>query len=136
MKNLLLTLTFFSASMSFAGTAMNMEGTCKGVLDSKSSVNFTYYSNFDGCKTKSSAAVSFDAGNVGGVSLYTGERKFVGESDVYSFTTNNKEQIRLTFANLTGEYEGSMRYRNPETGKYHNIQLTCNIRNYEYAGCE
>lgn len=140
MKTLTITLAFlFSASTSFAGTAMNMEGSCSGKLTSQSSVRFTYYSNFDGCKAKSSAAVSFESGNVLGDGLITGSREFIGEDDIYTFTTTEsgrtREQVRLTFANMTNQTSAKMRYRNPETGKYKTITLKCDIRNYEYAGC-
>lgn len=132
MKSLISLLTFFFALTASAGTAMKIEGSCSGNLQDGTAVSFTYYSNFDGCREKSSAAVSFSQG-MGG-SLYTGKRAFIGNRDVYSFKVNNKEMVRLSFADSTGNTGGKMRYVDMD-GKRKSIAVTCEIRDYEYAEC-
>jgi hypothetical protein len=119
-----LTLTSFALS----ATSMKIEGSCTGNLESGEAVAFTYYSNFDGCKAKSEAAISFSQGQ--GNTLYTGNRSFTERWDIYRF----QNKLRLTFRNQTGNLGGKLRYQD-ENGATHLIALQCEIRDYEYAEC-
>lgn len=137
MKTIMLSLICFFSSTLFAGTAMKLEGTCHGTLKNRTSVSFNYYSSFNGCRDKSSAAISFTSGIDSG--LYTGTRN-LGTNDVYSFNVKearqkSKELVRLTFANSTGNTGGTLRYID-DNSKLQSIKVRCEIRDYEYGECE
>lgn len=137
MKSLITTLLFvFTATSAFAGTAMKLEGNCNGTLKDGSEVSFSYYSNFDGCKEKSTAAVTFTSNDMG---LNTGSRSFIGSKDVYMFDVvengKKKEKVRISFADSTGNTSGSLRYTDAN-GKKQSVTVQCEIRDYEYSDCE
>lgn len=128
MKYLALALfALFFTQFSQAAEALKIEGTCTGTTSDGVTVGITYYSDFDGCKAKSKAAISFTQGQEG---LYTGQRKFVGNSDLYNFG-----QTTLRFANSTGNTSGVLKLLNPATGAKESVQLTCEVRDYEYMDC-
>lgn len=126
------TLTFFSFA-ALSGTAMKIEGSCTGVLADATQVSFTYYSDFDGCQDKSRAAVTFNEGL--GLDLHTGNRSFEGEKDIYRFSQEETEVVKLTFANSTGNTGGQLSYQD-ETGKMQALEVQCEIRDYHYGDCE
>ncbi len=109
--------------------SMNLEGKCQGKLADNSSVEFTYYSDFDGCKEKSLAGITFSSPAFGS-GLLTGVRSFTQTTDDYAF--KNKT---LTFRNATGNTGGEFTYRDSKN-QLKTVQLTCQIRNYEYAPCQ
>lgn len=117
--SLILSSQVFSASM-------KLEGSCSGTLQNGTAVTFDYYSDFDGCKEKSQAALSLTSGMEG---LHTGHRSFQNAQDIYSFA-----QIKLTFKDSTGNTSGSFRYLD-EANTYKTIQVQCEIRDYEYGEC-
>ncbi len=105
-------------STSFASAAsMKIEGTCNGKLGDESPVAFKYYSNFDGCKEKSSAAIVFRVGD-----LKTGTRSFTEDKDIYAFTN-----AKLYFKNSTGNTSGRLSVN----GKNY-VTVQCEVRDYEY----
>ena len=128
MKTLTVTLLSLAfSSMALAGTSMKVEGSCSGKLSDGSAVSYTYYSNFNGCKSVSSAAVSFGKGIEG---LYTGTRSFTDSSDNYSLGA-----FRLSFANSTGNTTGKLTYKDPSTGATKTVKVECSVRDYEYSDC-
>lgn len=106
-----------------SGTEMKLEGACTGILVDGTPVSFNYYSDFNGCGDTSKSAVTFTSGIEG---LFTGER-VLGEKDVHTYP-----QHRLTFANSTGNTDGTLQYTDSE-GTKQNVQVQCDIRDYEYA---
>lgn len=106
---------------------MKLEGNCSGTLKNNEPVNFSYYSDFDGCKTKSNGAVSFSGENDMG--LRTGNRAFNESQDLYDF-----DDIRIALANSTGNTSASLTYTD-ETGKSHKVEVQCEVRDYEYVDC-
>lgn len=128
MKTLIISaLTMTMLSTAQAGTSMKVEGTCSGTLKDGTEVSYTYYSNFDGCKKVSSAAVNFNSGIEG---LFTGKRSFTRSTDRYTFN-----DYKLTFANSTGNTTGKLTYKDFETNKKQTVTLQCEVRDYEYADC-
>lgn len=105
------------------GSSMKLEGTCTGTLADGSAVSFNYYSDFNGCGYKSKSAVTFTSGIEG---LFTGKR-VLGEKDVHTYP-----QHRLTFANSTGNTEGTLHYTDAQ-GARQSVQVLCDVRDYEYA---
>lgn len=136
MKSLITTLLFVVTTSTFAGTAMKLEGNCSGALKDGSPVSFTYYSNFDGCREKSTAAVSFSAGNNQG--LNTGKRSFEAGRDIYRFNVveNGKEKqaVRISFADSTGNTSGKLTYLDQNNSRK-TVVVQCEIRDYEYSEC-
>lgn len=130
MKTLLLaTLSFVIMSQAQAGTAMKIEGSCSGTLADGTAVSYTYYSNFDGCRKVSNAAVSFSAGFEG---LYTGKRSFTDTQDIYQLNSGYK----LVFANSTGNTTGKLIYPSElNRRKVRTVQMQCEVRDYEYGEC-
>ena len=114
---LILFVALFSR-LSQASNSLKIEGSCSGSFKDGSPVSFTYYSDFDGCKEKSQAAISFTEGVEG---LEMGERQFIKNRDVYSFKDG-----RLSFANSTGNTEGILELKEK-------VKVSCEIRDYEYA---
>lgn len=106
---------------------MKVEGSCSGKLNDGTEVSYTYYSNYDGCKKVSSAAVNFNSGIEG---LFTGKRSFTRSSDIYTFN-----DYKLIFANSTGNTSGKLTYKDFETSKRKTISVQCEVRDYEYADC-
>jgi hypothetical protein len=129
-------ITTLLTSISLAGVGMNLEGTCQGQNSEKTEVSFTYFSNFDGCMDKSQAALVFTEGEEG---LFTGQRSFTDNHDIYSFTVSHNgkktEIYRVWFDNMTSRSKGTMRYLNEESGKSEIITLQCLIRDYHYLEC-
>lgn len=119
------TLIFISTAL--AGTSMKVEGSCSGKLSDGTDVSYTYYSNFDGCRKISNAAVNFTSGIEG---LVTGKRSFTGNQDRYQVDGHE-----LRFANSTGNTSGKLIYVDEETGKNKSVTLQCLVRDYEYADC-
>ncbi len=113
--------------MAVAGTSMKVEGSCSGTLSNGQAVSYTYYSNFNGCKSSASGAVSFKKGLEG---LHTGTRSFTDSSDIY-----NLGSYKLTFANSTGNTTGKLTYKDPSTGATKTAKMTCSVRDYEYSEC-
>ena len=108
------------------GSALKPEGNCSGTLADGTSVSFTYFSDFDGCKKTSKGAIAFHSGIEG---LITGSRSFKSGKDYYNFAKND-----LTFADSTGNTSGQLGYRD-ESNKRHVIEVQCEVRDYEYAEC-
>lgn len=134
MKFIISSLFLLTASLSFAGTNLKLEGTCNGSFKNGTPVSFTYHSNFNGCKNTSTGAIAFTDGSG---KVLTGVRT-LGSKDVYSFKIKEgkktREHVRLTFANSTGNTEGSIRYLN-ENNKIQTATVSCEIRDYEYGDC-
>ncbi len=129
-------LSFAVVEFSHAGVSMKLEGTCRATQLDRTVKTFKYFSSFNGCKNKSSAAYTTKTGD----SVLTGVREFVGDKDVYTFSTGTVEDtIRLTFANSTGNTSGTMTYYDDTLGEQaprkRTIKVTCEIRDYEYAEC-
>lgn len=116
----LLTTPVLAASLKF-------EGSCSGKMLDGTVVNFDYYSNFDGCREKSKAALSYRLGRDG---VITGTRSFTDELDTYDFG-----RTRLVFANSTGNTSGTYEYTDKK-GKLLRVELSCEVRDYEYGECE
>lgn len=106
---------------------MKIEGTCTGRLKNNTPVNFSYYSDFDGCKNKSNGAISFNGDDDKG--LRTGERTFKNSQDIYNFN-----DVKLAFADSTGNTSGVLTYKDEER-KSQKVEVQCEIRDYEYADC-
>lgn len=122
MKTLIISLiTLTSLSLAHAGSSLKLEGSCSGKLADGTEVSYSYYSNFNGCKKTSVAAVIFTNGIEG---LYTGTRSFTKSSDIYTFNA-----YKLIFANSTGNTTGKLIYKK-KTAK-----LSCEVRDYEYSDC-
>lgn len=116
-------------SLSSFGSALKIEGTCSGILDSGAKVNLTYYSNFDGCKKVSASAISL------GQELYTGTRQFVSSKDIHSVkNSKNKEILALRFANSTGNTSAIFKYLD-ERGVARVVPVQCEVRDYSYGEC-
>ena len=124
MKIIALIISLASLS-AWSGTTMNLEGKCSGTLRDGSSVSFTYYSNFNGCTSKATAALTYTKGMEG---LLTGTRSFTDEKDYYLFP-----QTSVTFANSTGNTSGTFKYFD---GRYtKSVKVQCDVRDYEYSDC-
>ncbi len=109
-----------------SSTSMNYQGSCHGTLANNAPISFKYYSDFDGCKEKSAAAISYnDAGEDRG--LVTGTRTLKSR-DVYNFAGN-----RLSFENSTGITSGTLSYLNEESGEREEVIVQCEVREYSYA---
>lgn len=106
---------------------MKVEGNCGGKLLDGTEVNFTYYSNFDGCKKVSTAGLSFQ-GTIEGMN--TGTRSFTTSSDIY-----NLKNYKIIFKNSTGNTTGRFTYNDASTGKAKTVTLQCEVRDYEYSDC-
>lgn len=127
-KKLIISFFFslLTANAAQASTSMNYEGSCNGTLANNAPISFKYYSDFDGCKEKSTAAISYnDAGEDRG--LVTGTRT-LKVKDIYNFAGN-----KLTFENSTGNTSGSLSYQNEETGEREEVIVQCEVREYSYA---
>lgn len=109
----------------WSGSSMKFEGSCIGTLKNKVPIAFTYYSNFDGCKNTSSAAIAYTAGIKG---LCTGTRSFKNNQDIYSFTKNT-----LSFPDSTGNTSGTLKYFDGRATQ--TIKVQCEVRDYEYGDC-
>jgi hypothetical protein len=107
------------------GSALKPEGSCSGNLADGTSVSFTYYSNFNGCKKTSKGAIAFQSGLEG---LITGSRT-LSSKDYYNFP-----KLDLSFANSTGNTSGKLGYRDQGNVR-HVIEVQCEVRDYEYADC-
>lgn len=121
--------------VSIASNNMKLEGSCQGVLQNGTEVNFTYFSDFDGCQNKINAALSF--GVETHLGDYLGVRAFDEGKDVYSFKSENDKSIeayRITLADSTGNTEGVLHYRDA-LSKLQSIIVSCEIRDYEYGDC-
>ena len=128
MKNFLVAFTLTATCFANAGTSMKIEGSCSGTLADSTPISFNYFSDFDGCKPKSQAALSFTQGREG---LSTGVRTFPKDKDMYLF--NGK--YRLTLANSTGNTSATFSYTDEETNSRKSVELQCDIRDYEYTDC-
>jgi len=105
-----------------SGTAMKLEGNCSGKTSDKSPISFSYYSDFNGCKNISHAAISFSGERS---ELLTGRRSLRSNHDHYNFANH----AALKFKNSTGNTSGILKI-DDET-----IHVQCEIRDYEYAEC-
>ena len=122
---ILATLFALSSFAAWSGTSKKLEGTCTGTLKNKTPIAFTYYSNFDGCKNTSSAAITFTSGVDG---LLTGTRSFKNNKDVYVFPKSS-----LIFDDSTGNTEGTLKVFDGRANQ--TIQVQCEVRDYEYGEC-
>jgi hypothetical protein len=124
------TIFFLIAVLSFSTTAfsaaMKVEGLCSGKLLDGTPVAFQYYSDFDGCKKISGAALSYVEGREG---MVTGERSFTPASDIYNFG-----DLKLILKNSTGNTSGKFQYVDDQGGK-RTVELQCEVRDYEYSDC-
>lgn len=122
------TLTLLICQSSRAGIPLDIEGSCSGALLDGSSISYTYYSNYDGCRKVSRAAITFTSGLRG---HYRGKRSFTTTEDIYSFHGG----FKLIFANSTGNTSGTLVYPDEASGEKKSVILQCSIRNNEYADC-
>ncbi len=122
------TLTLLICQPTRAGIPLDIEGSCSGALLDGSSISYTYYSNYDGCRKVSRAAITFTSGLRG---HYRGRRSFTATEDIYSFHGGYK----LIFANSTGNTSGTLVYPDEASGEKKSVILKCSIRNNEYADC-
>lgn len=106
---------------------MKIEGKCNGTLTDGTQINFTYYSDFNGCQQNIRAAIKF--GPDFGSRYYKGKRTFADSQDVYTVDT-----YRVTFKDSTGNLGGIYSYLDV-AGKRHSIAVQCSIRDYEYDEC-
>lgn len=126
MKYFISALVFLlSVTSVFADSSMKLEGTCTGTLKDATPIAFTYFSDFDGKKDVSEAAISFTEGREG---LYTGKRSFAGNKDVYNFGKN----LGITLANSTGNTKATLRYLADDGKTSESTEVQCEIRDYEY----
>lgn len=128
----LFTLAVVLFTLNAGAATMKMEGQCSGTLKDGTAVSYTYYSNFDGCKNRSRAAVTFHEGLA--LDLHTGVRSFSNGKDIYKFKQDKKEVVRLTFADSTGNTSGELTYTDTE-GEKQTVELSCMIRDYSYGDC-
>lgn len=126
MKKLILALTVTVITSSAQAVAMNLEGSCAGTLKDGSPVAFQYYSNFDGCKKVSKAAISYHYGQDG---MVTGTRRFTDADDIYAFG-----KTRVVFKNSTGNTTGRYEYVD-QKGSRQSVVLDCDVRDYHYGEC-
>jgi hypothetical protein len=122
------TLTLLICQSTRAGILLDIEGSCSGALLDGTSVSYTYYSNYDGCRKVSRAAITFTSGLRG---HYRGKRSFTTTEDIYSF----RGGFKLIFANSTGNTSGTLVYPDEPSGEKKFVTLQCSIRNNEYADC-
>jgi hypothetical protein len=122
------TLTLLICQSTRAGILLDIEGSCSGALLDGTSVSYTYYSNYDGCRKVSRAAITFTSGLRG---HYRGKRSFTTTEDIYSF----RGGFKLIFANSTGNTSGTLVYPDEASGEKKFVTLQCSIRNNEYADC-
>jgi hypothetical protein len=115
-------LTFILSIPAIAADSNKIEGSCTGNLSNGTTISYSYYSDYDGCKKISSAAVSFTAGLKG---YFKGTRSFTESQDIY--TLNDK--YKLMFNNSTGNTSGIL-VTPSET-----VKVQCKIRDYEYPDC-
>ena len=113
-------------AMGRVGSVQKIEGSCTGSLVDGTSVSFTYYSNFDGCKKVSKCSLAFHSGIEG---LITGSRSFPGNKDYYNFRRND-----LTLLNSTGNTSAQFGYRDSNNAR-HVISVQCEVRDYTYEDC-
>lgn len=130
MKSLILTVFAFTtltiSNVSAAvGTTLKVEGSCSGTLRDGTSVNFTYYSNFNGCRKVNKAALSLNAAET----LLTGSRSFKNNQDIYVFPAH-----QLTFADSTGNTSAKLLYTDGR-GVKRTVTVSCEVRDYEYSDC-
>ena len=124
MKILALIISLVSLS-AWSGTTMNLEGQCSGTLRDGTAVSFKYFSNFNGCTARATAALTYTKGMEG---LLTGTRSFTDTTDRYSFP-----QTSVSFANSTGNTSGTFKYFD---GRYtRSVTVQCEVRDYEYSDC-
>lgn len=128
----LFTLAVVLFTLNAEAATMKFEGQCSGTLKDGTPVSYTYYSNFDGCKNRSRAAVTFHEGLA--LDLHTGVRSFSNGKDIYSFKQDKKEVVRLTFADSTGNTSGALTYTDLE-GEKQTVELSCMVRDYSYGDC-
>ncbi len=119
----LLLLNFKVQAAPTEGSTLKIEGTCSGTLKDGSTVNLTYYSNFDGIKDVSQSAVTFTGALEG---LFTGTRQFKQGKDIYTFPG-----AKLIFLDSTGNTSGTLQYSQEEIQQ--SVDIQCEIRDYEYA---
>ncbi|MFL5783221.1 MAG: hypothetical protein ACJ76H_01345 [Bacteriovoracaceae bacterium] len=124
------TIFFFIAVLSFSTStfagSMKVEGLCSGKLLDGTPVAFQYYSDFDGCKKVSGAALSYVEGREG---MLTGERSFTTSNDIYNFG-----ELKLILKNSTGNTGARFQYTDDQGGK-RTVELQCDVRDYEYSEC-
>ena len=125
MKYFISALFLLASTLAFADSSMKIEGTCSGAFKDGLPVAFTYFSDFDGKKDVSEAAISFTEGREG---LYTGKRSFTDDKDIYQFNKN----LSLTLANSTGNTKANLRYLADDGKTTETIEVQCEIRDYEY----
>lgn len=116
-------MTHAQARNSGTTSVMKIEGNCKGSLADGTAVSFIYFSDFDGLKDASHAALTFSAGAEG---LLLGQRLFQNDRDIYSFN-----QHQLVFPDSTGNTSGVFSYTD-ENNKKQTVQLQCDVRDYTY----
>jgi len=87
----LFTLAIVLFTFNSQAATMKFEGQCSGTLKDGTPVSYTYYSDFDGCKNKSLAAVTFHEGLA--LDLHTGERSFSNGKDIYRFKQDKKKSF-------------------------------------------
>lgn len=116
---------FFLAAFDVSAAVQKLEGSCQGRLHNGKSVSFKYYSDFNGCKQKSSSAISYS----GSDTLRTGTRRFTETSDIYEFSS-----IKLTLANSTGNTSAYYHYKDANGGT-RRVKVQCEVRDYEYGEC-
>lgn len=108
-------------TFAFSAT-MKLEGSCQGTFKNGEPVSFNYYSNFNGCRNTATGGIAFLAG--GDERLKTGKRKLTDSKDTYTFSG-----ITLIFKNSTGNTGAKLKMKG-ET-----LEVSCNVRDYEYADC-
>lgn len=119
-------LNLITNAKAATGSSMKVEGSCSGRLNDGTPVSFTYYSNFNGCQNVSKSAITFTSGIEG---LFTGSRTFKSNKDIYNFPKH-----KVTFADSTGNTSGTFQYRDADKA-LQNVELACEVRDYEYADC-
>lgn len=119
----LLFLSFQVQAAPTEGSTLKVEGSCYGTLKDGSTVNLTYYSNFDGIKDVSQSAVTFTGALEG---LFTGTREFKQGKDIYTFSGT-----KLIFLDSTGNTSGTLQYSKEEVQQ--SVEIQCEIRDYHYA---
>lgn len=123
-------------SLANASQEQKLEGRCSGPLEDGTQVEFSYYSDFDGCQGNIASSIKFSKES--GLGYHVGSRTFENHKDIYSFkgekTNTPQEVYRLTFEDSTGNVTGVLDYFDLQGAKQ-SITIQCEILDFEYEDC-
>lgn len=129
-------MLFLVISAANAASDQKLEGFCSGTLEDGSHLEFTYYSDYDGCEGSIAGVIKFSEES--GLGSHKGKRAFENNQDIYTFEveqTHSRVQVyHLTFADSTGNISGDFGYLDSK-GLRQSVTLQCEVRDYEYEHC-